>query len=140
MGIFQRRPTVDRAQYDRAVAQRDRAVRDAETWRQTCRTATRQLAEAEAANRRLAGRNRHLENLLAESQEVVERLNQQRAKDRTTAARAVLPEQAMQRIQRLRRACARYRAELHGERLLTAGLTRQLDDAAKPVYVTERLP
>ncbi|MGW2692408.1 hypothetical protein ACWC3Y_11160 [Streptomyces sp. NPDC001296] len=87
----------------KAVANRqreraDKAEADVETWRTAQQTAARQFSEADAANRRLAGRNRALAEQL-EAAQVASGFDQAGA--RRTAAR----------IARLRKAVAKARAE-----------------------------
>lgn len=81
----------------RLRGQRDDALKQLGTERETRRIVVRQLAEADAANKRLDGRNRALRELLDLHR------NADDAEEFDTLLR---------RIERLIRGCARYRADL----------------------------
>ncbi|MEV6833556.1 hypothetical protein AB0N17_03335 [Streptomyces sp. NPDC051133] len=87
-----------KADRERIRGERDQFAKDRDAQRAVARTATRQFAEADATNRRLAGRNRALAEQL-EAAQVGSGFN---------AAKA---QQTANRIERLRRAVAKARRE-----------------------------
>lgn len=130
--------TVDWDTYQRVLSERDTARKDAETWRTNFQTVNRQLAGEQAANERLAGRNRRLTEQLEQVRNTAERLR--RETQSTTPGKQPTDDPVVlrRRIARLRRACERYRRELHGEQLLSRRLAKQLDDATTPCYVAQK--
>lgn len=102
-----------KSETERMRRQRDRAIDEGDAFREAARTAARQVAEADAANRRLAGRNLELGvRLSAYAESDPEYL-------------AMLE----QRLARALRACARYRTAAHSEQHRADVLQQRLDDA-----------
>lgn len=91
------RDSVDRSEYLRIIAERDAAREGRDTWHSAFLTANRQLAEERAANQRLSERNACLR----------ERLERARTADRDEEF-----DRTLRRLERLLRACQRYRVEL----------------------------
>jgi chromosome segregation ATPase len=88
-----------RDQREQLRAQRDMAARDRDAYQAAARTAARQFAEADAANKRLYGRNRTLNERLEASRDAL-------------GVDSEYVGQLEQRLARALRACTRYRAEL----------------------------
>jgi hypothetical protein len=119
--------TAARAEAARQRKRADNAETSARTWQATAETAARQFAEADSANRRLAGRN----NALAERLEAVQTASGfDRAQAKATADRIARLQRAVARARHElaaapARARAEVNAELHREKSAHAALDEQ---------------
>lgn len=122
MSLFGRRERREiaelKARLERLRAERDTARQERDTATYNRSQVLRQLAETDAANRRLNGHNRAL----------LERLKQ-----REDYAEAEYAVQLERRLERLTRGTARWMAALWAERTESARLARQLDRADRRV-------
>lgn len=107
-----------KARINQLRAERDTARQERDTAAYTRAQVLRQLAEADAANRRLAGRNAELTRRLEQHDDYAE------------AAYAMELER---RLERLARGTARWMAALWAERTESSRLARQLDRADRRV-------
>lgn len=112
-GAKRRRIAELEARVEQLADERDEALRDVETERFNNIIMARQLCEADAANKRLYGRNRHLTEQLENAREAA----QDGALDEMGA-----------RLDRALRACARYRAEGAEDRAAAMTAHRQLKE------------
>lgn len=124
-GLVTRRRYLRDLAAERAETRRVKQVKD-NFWQErdaalaAARTAARQFAEADAANKRLAGRNRAL---------------QERLEQRQDYAEAEYAVQLERRLYRLTKGTARWMAALWAERAESTKLARQVDEGNRRILV-----